>query len=306
MNNEIPSIFLGNKYLDTINNQNNNAINPAVPTTENMDLDLVAQKAYADEMAKHQASVDAANAKYLQAQAAYEQAKSVAANLTAGNVQSAVTYDPAQLAQLQQQALAQLQMQAAQQQAAKMGYPTAAEISAAANPMPQTGWENNISSIKTTPQAGWENNIPVTPISQAVPAQSMPQVTPGLTAGGFVMPTGAELDTVYRIIAAEGGSRNPAEAVNIASTMINRARSGRWGGGNDIYKLATAKNQYVVYQNGRYKTAMLTPESMAAVNQLFTTAAAGGPTAHNYQSFRSNGSKSYGGTILSPGGNRYK
>lgn len=128
----------------------------------------------------------------------------------------------------------------------------------------------------------------------------------GLTAGGFVMPEGIERETVYKIIAAEGGSANPQEAVNIASTMINRARSGGWNGGNDIYKVATAKNQYVVYQNGNYMTAALTPESRAAVDSLFASASVGGTTAHNYQSFRSSGSTSYGGTQLVPGGNRYK
>lgn len=128
----------------------------------------------------------------------------------------------------------------------------------------------------------------------------------GLTAGGFVMPEGIERETVYKIIAAEGGNVSPQEAVNIASTMINRARSGGWNGGNDIYKVATAKNQYVVYQNGNYKSAALTPESRAAVDLLFTSASTGGATAHNYQSFRSSGSTSYGGTQLVPGGNRYK
>ena len=125
------------------------------------------------------------------------------------------------------------------------------------------------------------------------------------TAGGFVMPTGQNLETVYKIIAAEGGNISPNEAMNIASTMINRARTGGWSGGNDIYKIATAKNQYVVYQNGNYASASLSPESRAAVDTLFATAAAGGGTVHPYSSFRSNGSTSYGGTILEPGGNRY-
>ena len=125
------------------------------------------------------------------------------------------------------------------------------------------------------------------------------------TLGGFVMPTGQNLETVYKIIAAEGGNISPNEAMNIASTMINRARTGGWSGGNDIYKIATAKNQYVVYQNGNYASASLSPESRAAVDTLFATAAAGGGTVHPYSSFRSNGSTSYGGTILEPGGNRY-
>lgn len=306
-NGKIPSIFLGDKYLNNINNQNINSQMPNLNnnvTAENMDLNAVAQQAYNAEMVKHQPEVDAAQAKYLQAQIAAQQAQAAAAQLQGGNIQSSVSYSPEQIAQLQQQALAQLQQQAQAAQT-QMPYPTAQEIHAAANPMPQAGWENNITSIKSMPQAGWENNIPNTSAA-AQPQVSQPQVAPGITAGGFVMPAGAQYDTVCRIIAAEGGNRSPQEAVNIASTMINRARSGRWGGGNDIFKLATAKNQYVVYQTGRYKTAMLNPESQAAVNQLFATAAAGGPTAHNFQSFRSNGSKSYGGTILSPGGNRYK
>ena len=125
------------------------------------------------------------------------------------------------------------------------------------------------------------------------------------TLGGFVMPTGQNLETVYKIIAAEGGNISPNEAMNIASTMINRARTGGWSGGNDIYKIATAKNQYVVYQNGNYASASLSPESRAAVDTLFASAAAGGGTVHPYSSFRSNGSTGYNGVVLEPGGNRY-
>ena len=127
----------------------------------------------------------------------------------------------------------------------------------------------------------------------------------GTATGGFVMPTGQNLETVYKIIAAEGGNISPNEAVNIASTMINRARSGGWYGGNDIYKIATAKHQYVVYETGKYKSASLSPESRAAVDQLFASCAMGGNTAHGYSSFRSHGSTGYKGTVLEPGGNRY-
>ena len=134
----------------------------------------------------------------------------------------------------------------------------------------------------------------------------IPSTVPsGATAGGFVMPAGDQLETVYKIIAAEGGNISPNEACNIASTMINRARSGGWYGGNDIYKIATAKHQYVVYETGKYKSASLSPESRAAVDQLFASAAMGGATAHNYSSFRSHGSTGYKGTVLEPGGNRY-
>jgi hypothetical protein len=76
--------------------------------------------------------------------------------------------------------------------------------------------------------------------------------------------------------------------------------------GNNIYGIATAPDQYVVYQNGNYASASLSPESRAAVEQLFASCSQGGPTPHNYTNFRSNGSEKYGGTILEPGGNRYK
>lgn len=147
--------------------------------------------------------------------------------------------------------------------------------------------------------------------AQATVAKIMGQnsnihMQPGLTAGGFVMPNQQQLDTIYRIIAAEGGSNNPQEALNIASTMINRARGGNWPGGHDLFSVATARDQYVVFQNGSYKSSMLSPESTAAVNSLLLSTASGGPTSHIYSSFRSNGSSKYGGTILVAGGNRYK
>ena len=125
-----------------------------------------------------------------------------------------------------------------------------------------------------------------------------------LTAGGFVMPTAAQKEVIYSIVAAEGGSNNPQEARNIMSTMINRAKTGRWAG-NDLYKIATAPNQYVVYQTGKSANASLSPESRAAVDNLLATTSMGGATDHIYQSFRSNGSTSYSNTILTPGGNRY-
>jgi len=142
---------------------------------------------------------------------------------------------------------------------------------------------------------------PETPVEPAAPSPSG-----GYEGGGFVLPGGDQLEVVYKIIAAEGGNISPGEAVNIASTLINRARAGNWGGGNNIYSLATAPNQYVVYQNGNYKGATLSAESRAAVEALFAQCAAGGNPPHGYQSFRSNGSTGYGGTILEPGGNRYK
>ena len=49
---------------------------------------------------------------------------------------------------------------------------------------------------------------------------------------------------------------------------------------------------------------MLTPESKAAVDQLFASAANGGETAHAFQSFRSKGSPN--GIQLVPGGNKYR
>lgn len=158
-----------------------------------------------------------------------------------------------------------------------------------------------------TPPTGEDKNKPeAEPVAAPETPAPAPPPAPGVEGGGFVMPTGDNLEVVYKIIAAEGGNISPGEAVNIASTLINRARAGNWGGGNDIYRLATAPNQYVVYQNGNYKSAALSPESRAAVEALFANCAAGGTPPHGYQSFRSNGSTDYGGNILEPGGNRYK
>lgn len=128
--------------------------------------------------------------------------------------------------------------------------------------------------------------------------------TTSYSTGGFTL-SAADKPIVYSIIAAEGGANNPAEAVSIADTMINRARSGKWGS-TDIKTLATNKDQYVVYQNGSYLKSSLSPEAIAAVETEFANAAMGGMTTHNYDCFRSNGSTSYGGTIINPGGNRYK
>ena len=133
-----------------------------------------------------------------------------------------------------------------------------------------------------------------------------PKETAVTPEAGFVPATGDQWETVLKIIAAEGGSTNPNEAVNIAATMINRARQGNWGGGKNIYGIATAPNQYVVYQNGNYASASLSPESRAAVEALFASCGQGGATPHGFTSFRSNGSTGYGGTILEEGGNRYK
>ena len=136
-------------------------------------------------------------------------------------------------------------------------------------------------------------------------AQAQAMASAGMVGGGFIMPTGMNLETVYKIVAAEGGSNNPQEAVNILSTMINRARNGKWGS-NDLYKIATAPNQYVVFQTGRYLNSGLSPEARAACDALLAQTSVGGATPHLFQSFRSNGSTGYGGTILTPGGNRYK
>lgn len=125
-----------------------------------------------------------------------------------------------------------------------------------------------------------------------------------MTAGGFIMPTAAEKETLYKIVAAEGGNIAPQEATNILSTMLNRAKTGNWGGQN-LLTIATRPNQYVVYQSGAYLNAALTPESRAACDSLIASVAAGGPTSHIYQSFRSSGSTSYSNNQFVPGGNRY-
>ena len=169
------------------------------------------------------------------------------------------------------------------------------------------------SSPPETPSAPPASSAPESPASSPPPEPAASPVPPtstgtpsGPTAGGFVMPDGVNKEVVYQIIAAEGGNISPQEAVNIASTMINRARAGNWGGGTDIFGIATAPDQYVVYQNGTYASTTLNADSRAAVDALFTDCANGGATPHSYQSFRSNGSTGYGGNILVPGGNRYK
>ncbi|MCR5483934.1 MAG: hypothetical protein K6E99_05975 [Bacilli bacterium] len=169
------------------------------------------------------------------------------------------------------------------------------------------GSSSSGSSETPTNGSGQEGTTQPTPEPTAPSERpDTPKDTTVSPDAGFVPAMGDQLETVYKIIAAEGGSTNPAEAVNIAATMINRARKGGYGGGNNIYGIATAEDQYVVYQNGDYASASLSPESRVAVEQLFASCSQGGPTPHDYTSFRSNGSEKYGGTILEPGGNRYK
>ena len=145
---------------------------------------------------------------------------------------------------------------------------------------------------------------------QSQPAQTerpeAPKVAETKPEAGFVMPNSTQMEEILQIISVEGGAKNPAEAVNIASTMINRARDPQWKsyGGNDVYKQATFPSQYVSV--GPTDHADVTPEVRQAVMDLFNNANNGGSTAHNYESFRANYMDSYGGTILQPDGNRYK
>ena len=155
-------------------------------------------------------------------------------------------------------------------------------------------------------------SIEMQPISQdlnAAAALNTTATTGGfgegaLTAGGFIMPTASEKETIYKIVAAEGGNIAPEEATNILSTMINRAKTGNWGG-NNLLTIATRPQQYVVYETGAYKSAALNPISRAACDNLLASTSVGGPTSHVYQSFRSAGSTSYSNNQLVPGGNRY-
>lgn len=118
-----------------------------------------------------------------------------------------------------------------------------------------------------------------------------------------------ELDVCCAITCAEacGEGTNYEEAVNVINTAYNRIISKTWVAyfGNNIYEQLTAPNQFIVYQNGRYKEYLgktELPGYQAVIDFLSNTCSL---KAHNYLAFRSNQTKIDGSIMLVSGGNNY-
>ncbi len=111
-------------------------------------------------------------------------------------------------------------------------------------------------------------------------------------------------DLLTAIVAAEC-DKTLDDALAVISTILNRCEDPSWisSYGSDPISQATARNQFVVYQQGYYiKFLGNAPQNVVdAVNDALN-----GVRNHGYLSFRSNGIKSYSDNKISDSGNRYK
>lgn len=113
-----------------------------------------------------------------------------------------------------------------------------------------------------------------------------------------------EYDTLCAIVAAES-DKTYDDSLAVASTVLNRCETDRWIATNGDHPIAqaTAKGQYVVYEEGYYKKYLngKAPETVkTAVKDALN-----GVRNHEYLSFRSNGSTRYSNNMITPTGNRY-
>lgn len=119
--------------------------------------------------------------------------------------------------------------------------------------------------------------------------------------------TAEEKEILYAIVAAES-DQSPDDALAVTTTILNRCESDNWtwisGDNTNPVTQATAANQFVVYQNGRYKQYMggNAPDSVVQA----VDAALGGVRNHEYESFRSNDTTGYSDNKITTTGNRYK
>ncbi len=108
------------------------------------------------------------------------------------------------------------------------------------------------------------------------------------------------IDKAKAIIQHEAGF-DPTEVYAVASTVINRCISGRWGG-SDPYSVLTAPQQFTSYLDGyyyQYINGNYADYTSEIVDQLFSGQLA---PMHNYESFSSGGS----GEQFTSGGNHYR
>lgn len=113
-----------------------------------------------------------------------------------------------------------------------------------------------------------------------------------------------DLELLIAIVAAES-DKSYDDALAVITTILNRCESDQWNknGGTPV-DIATAPNQFVVYQHGSYKSYMngRAPETVVTA----VKDALAGVRNHKYYSFRSNGTTGYSSNMISPTGNRYK
>ena len=142
--------------------------------------------------------------------------------------------------------------------------------------------------------------------AQAIEAMnSQMQVAPAVLSPVSLPSDPDTLGMLYGVIAAEAGESNgPDEARAVASVLINRVRSGAWGG-NDLRSVMTAKGQFAVISNGSYRKKTPTIEQINAINEEFMKSGMGFSPTYNYQSFRANKS-GYSGIKVTPNGNEYR
>lgn len=130
---------------------------------------------------------------------------------------------------------------------------------------------------------------------------------------GFVVTTGnktydlsdSDRDIIYGVVSAEC-DKSYDDALAVASVILNRCESPSWSaefGSNPVGQV-TAKNQFVVYQKGYYRSYM--GENVPDTVRKAVDDALNGVRNCNYMSFRSGGTTSYSNNRVSPSGNRYK
>lgn len=117
--------------------------------------------------------------------------------------------------------------------------------------------------------------------------------------------TDNEFNVICAIVAAEC-DKTKDDALAVISVILNRCESSAWinSNGTSPYSQATAKNQFVVYQEGTYKKYLGNncPENVKqAVKDAMN-----GIRNNDFLSFRSNSSTKYSNNQITRTGNRYK
>ncbi len=115
----------------------------------------------------------------------------------------------------------------------------------------------------------------------------------------------SDRDLIYSIVAAES-DKSYDDSLAVASVILNRCESPAWVSsfGSNPVAQATARNQFVVYQQGHYRKYMggNAPDTVKrAVDDALN-----GVRNCDYLSFRSSGTTSYSNNQVTSSGNRYK
>lgn len=95
-----------------------------------------------------------------------------------------------------------------------------------------------------------------------------------------------ELELLFRVVEAEATNYDVKCKSHVASVIFNRLKEGWWGG--DLIKSLTARRQFEVITNGRYKRVTVTEETILACEIAFA-----GDTAQGALFFDSTKGKSW-------------